>query len=78
VTFYRTSEQEAGTTPGLVLASQLAGVPLYVHESLVGHFATHPLLLTVRGPRLAIEKDQALMELEAALLVELEGDPDER
>ncbi len=74
MTFYRTTENEARTAPGLALAGQLAGVPLYLHESLAGHFATHPLILTVRGPRLAIEKDRALAELEAELLRGLAGD----
>ena len=78
MTFFRTTEQEARTTPGVALADRLEGIPLYLHESLAGHFATHPLILTVRGPRLALEKDEALAELEVALLRELEGDQDDR
>jgi len=49
----------------------LEGIPLYIHKSLAGHFEGHPLILTSRGPRIAIEKYEALAELEAALLRDL-------
>ena len=73
VTFFRTTENEASASPGLALTARLEGVPLYVHESLAEHFAARPLILTTRGPRLALEKDEALARLEAALLRGLAG-----
>lgn len=60
--------------PGMILATALAGIPLYIHEALAGHFEVHPLILTSRGPRIAIEKDDALAELEARLLRDLAKD----
>ncbi|MBI3764282.1 MAG: hypothetical protein HY260_20770 [Chloroflexi bacterium] len=71
MTFFRTTEREAETTPGLTLATRLEGIPLYIHGSLVEHFAAHPLILTARGPRIAIEKGEALAELEARLIRDL-------
>ena len=71
MTFFRTTESEAVTMAGIKLATLLEGIPLYIHESLAKHFEGHPLILTSRGPRIAIEKDEALAELEAALLRDL-------
>ncbi len=68
MTFFRTTESEAKATPGLICATVLEGIPLYIHESLARHFEAHPLILTSRGPRIAVEKDEALNELEAELL----------
>ena len=55
----------------MALATRLAGIPLYIHTSLLDHFEAHPLILATRGPRIAIEKDAALEQLEAELLREL-------
>ena len=71
MTFFRTTESEATTTLNIKLAIMLEGIPLYIHTSLVGHFDDHPLILASRGPRIAIEKDDALAELEAVLLRDL-------
>ena len=71
MTFFRTTESEAATMPEITLATRLEGIPLYIHKSLARHFEGHPLILTSRGPRIAIEKDEALAELEAALLRDL-------
>ena len=71
MTFFRTTESEAVTLPDIKLATMLEGIPLYIHKSLAGHFEGHPLILASRGPRIAIEKDEALAELEAALLRDL-------
>lgn len=56
----------------LTLAVDLEGIDLYIHQSLVEHFEEHPLILTTRGPRLIIEKDRELMDLEKELLKDLE------
>lgn len=71
MTFFRTVEHEAQDRADLRLAAVLKGVPLYIQESLAEHFATHPLILSTRGPRLTIEKDEALAELENILLRKL-------
>ena len=71
MTFFRTTEIEAVTTAGIKLATMLEGIPLYIHESLMEHFVAHPLILASRGPRIAIEKDETLAELETALLRDL-------
>ncbi len=68
MTFFRTTRSEAEGRPGLNLTTILEGVPVYVYESLSGHFETHPLILTTRGPRIAIETDPTLAELVADLL----------
>lgn len=78
MTFFRTVEHEAQERADLELTTVLEGIPLYVHESLVAHFVTYPLILTTRGPRLSIEKDAALAELESTLLRKLAGNDDER
>jgi len=78
VSFFRTVAREAQERPDLKLAITLEGIPLYIHESLLKHFETHPLILTSRGPRLAIETDPALAELESALLRELASKHDEQ
>lgn len=77
MTFFRTVEHEAQERADLELTIVLEGIPLYIHKSLVAHFVTHPLILATRGPRLSIEKDAALAELERALLRNL-ADDDER
>lgn len=72
MTFFRTVEREAQERADLQLALNLEGVSLYIHESLVDYFATHSLVLNTRGPRLTIEKDQALLKFERVLLDKLE------
>jgi hypothetical protein len=73
VTFFRTTQREAEDIPGLRQVDSLEGIPLYVHETLLEYFARRPLVLTARGPRLAIEKDEALVEFEAVLRRDLES-----
>jgi hypothetical protein len=75
VTFFRTTQREADDMPGLIQAALLEGIPLYVHETLLDYFARRRLVLTTRGPRLAIEKDEALVEFEAVLRRDLESGP---
>ena len=60
--------------PGLALAASLEGIPLYVHETLLDYFAERPLVLAARGPRLAIEHDKALTDLESELKRAIESD----
>ncbi len=71
MTFFRMTETEAQKRPATKLVTDLAGVPLYMHESLMEYFTVHPLVLSARGPRIAIERDAALVELEARLLRDL-------
>lgn len=72
MTFFRTVEREAKERPDLQLGAALEGVPVYIHETLMEHFETHPLILTTRGPRLAVLEDAALAEVVAGLMHDLE------
>ena len=71
MTFFRTVEREAKERPDLQLGTALEGVPVYIHETLMEHFETHPLILTTRGPRLAILEDAALTEVVEGLMHDL-------
>jgi hypothetical protein len=65
------TEDEARQRPGTAYMASLAGIPLYVHESLHAHFAAHPLNLSSRGPRVAVLRDPALAALEERLIRDL-------
>ena len=78
MTFFRTAEREAKQRPDLKLGAELEGVPVYVHESLMEHFSSHPLTLTTRGPRLAILEDAALVEVVDGLMKEMKREQEKR
>lgn len=72
MSFFRMSESEAKQMQNVKWAATIEGVPIYLHTTLAEHFTLHPLILGTRGPRLVIEKDQALCELESGLLRNLD------
>ncbi len=78
VTFFRTVEREAKERPDLQLGTALEGVPVYIHETLMEHFESNPLILTTRGPRLAVLEDAALAEVVGGLMQDLRRQHDER
>ncbi|HZQ06582.1 MAG TPA: hypothetical protein VFD70_08380 [Anaerolineae bacterium] len=80
MTFFRMTESEAQIIPGIQFQARLEGIPLYLHQTLKEFFMTHPLVLSSRGPRLVIERDEALVLFEAELRANLKLDdhePDE-
>lgn len=77
MSFYRMTVREAESGTDLRQLVEIDGVPVYVHADLYPYFDTHPLVLTTRGLRLAIGKDDALIKLEQELLARMDaGDSD--
>ena len=56
---------------------ELDGVPVYLRKELQEYFTVHPLILTTRGPRLAIEKDDNLINFEQSLSKNIASERDE-